>query len=77
MDETIETLRNAWYGGAEIEGVGFELNESVVLIGGAHSGQVASVISIEALRPEPRYLVELGDTGNSIVVGQSQLRRCS
>jgi hypothetical protein len=75
MDETIETIRLAWYGGTEIEGIDFALNESVALIGGVHSGQVASVISLEALRPEPRYLVELGNTGGSVVMGQSQLKR--
>jgi|CXWK01.1.fsa_nt_gi hypothetical protein len=75
MDETIDTIRKAWNSGTQLEGVNFALNESVALIGGKHSGQLASVISLEAVSPEPRYLIELGLTGGSLVVEQSQLRR--
>ena len=50
-----------WFSFKPISGVKFMLNDSVEIIKGDHSGQKGTVTYLEALYPEPTYLVELSN----------------
>lgn len=67
-----ETL-NEWYTGLTVEGVAFSLNDSVQITSQSRV-QTGSIISLEALEPEPRYLVGLG-TGGDVLAHQHDLER--
>jgi hypothetical protein len=71
---TIDQAREQWYMGRRVEGVHFALKDSVDVCGGASSGSGGAIISLEALPPDPVYLVELG-SGKDVLVPQSLLRQ--
>ncbi|HEY7636312.1 MAG TPA: hypothetical protein VH763_12235 [Gemmatimonadales bacterium] len=49
-----------WMAGLAMPGVGFALNEPVVITAGPLTGSIGTVVSLVALDPEPVYTVELG-----------------
>ncbi len=49
-----------WMAGLAVPGVGFALNEPVVITVGPLAGSIGTVVSLVALEPEPVYTVELG-----------------
>jgi hypothetical protein len=49
---------DSWFAGESIAGVRFRLNDAVRVSSGQHAGMVGSVISLLAVQPEPRYIVE-------------------
>jgi hypothetical protein len=61
-----------WYSDDPIENVHYRLNDAVALR--ERTDELASVISLEELTPEPRYLVELS-SGRDLVAGQSELAK--
>jgi hypothetical protein len=65
-----------WFSSQPIPGVAFDLNDSVRIKTGAHSGEIASVISLESLEPAPVYMVELAD-GTDLKVTESDLERAA
>jgi len=52
------TQLNQWMAGETLPGARFSLNDAVSIRSGFASGQTGAVISLLALAPEPRYLVE-------------------
>ncbi|HEX9953170.1 MAG TPA: hypothetical protein VGB53_15475 [Rubricoccaceae bacterium] len=48
-----------WFAEQLVPGVRFRLNDAVRIVSGPASGAEGSVISLDALEPEPTYLVEL------------------
>jgi hypothetical protein len=48
-----------WFTEQPVPGARFRLNDAVRIGGGPEVGAVGSVISLEALDPEPTYLIEL------------------
>lgn len=55
-----------WFTGEAVPGARFRLNDAVRINNGPHMGECAAVIALLALRPSPRYLVELGSSGHDI-----------
>ena len=71
---TLADVRGRWYRQEEIPGILLRLNDGVLVLSEEYSGATGCVISIEALEPEPSYLVELGDGRGDLIVRQSNLR---
>jgi hypothetical protein len=69
---TIEQLRHQWYSFQPIRGVAFFVNDAVQVRNGANAGSRGAVISLEAVEPEPLYLVELA-SGSDVTLPQSAL----
>jgi hypothetical protein len=55
-----------------IEGVVFLLNDSVEVITGPHCGARGAVVGLDALTPEPIYVVELGN-GQDVHLKESEI----
>lgn len=49
---------NQWMAGETVPGAKFALNDSVRILSGPAGGQTGAIISLLALAPESRYLVE-------------------
>jgi hypothetical protein len=62
-----------WMAGGSLEGVGYALNDAVVVLEGEHAGQAGAVVALQSLAPEPLYLVELR-SGEHVGALQSSLR---
>jgi hypothetical protein len=52
-------VANRWMAGEILDGVAYALNQPILVQLGFEQPQRGSVISLEGLEPEPRYLVEL------------------
>jgi len=63
---------NHWFADGSLPGVEFWPNQPVIVTTGPGVTQTGSVISLEALEPEPQYLVELA-SGTDITVFQRHL----
>ena len=59
-----------WYSGELIDTVRYRLNDSVALLDQPHV--FAAIVSLEAIVPEPQYLIEFS-TGSDQIVRQSEL----
>ena len=68
--QLFEKNQKRWFAGEKIEGVKFYLNDSIEMVGDENKGAKGSIISLEAMEPEPMYLVELSG-GQSVHVKQS------
>ena len=64
------TTLDRWYSGHPIENVHYRLNDAVALR--ERTGEFASIISLQELTPEPRYLIEFS-SGRDRVAIQSEL----
>ncbi|HEU4628260.1 MAG TPA: hypothetical protein VFS08_00890 [Gemmatimonadaceae bacterium] len=62
-----------WQHGGRLEGVHFAPRAPVVVLEGDHAGRAGRVVSLQALAPEPVYVVALRD-GDDVGVVQSGLR---
>jgi hypothetical protein len=62
-----------WQHGGRLEGVHFPPDAAVVVLEGDHAGRAGHVVSLQALAPEPVYVVALAD-GDDVGVVQSGLR---
>jgi hypothetical protein len=62
-----------WYAGRTVPGGRFRHNESVHVIAGEHAGKRGALISVESLKPEPVYLVELGSGEGDLLLPDSSL----
>lgn len=69
-----QSVADRWMAGDLPDGVEFGLNSSVAVRIGNHRGQTGAVISLQALEPEPKYLVELS-LGKDICIYQRQLKK--
>jgi len=56
-----------------LPGVAFAHNSYVAIVGGEHTGNSGSLVSVESLGNDPLYLVEL-ESGSGVLVQQSCLR---
>ena len=65
---------NRWLAGSSLPGVVFSLNDPVIVRTAADDARSGSIISLEALEPEPKYLVELG-SGAAVMAFQRQLTK--
>ena len=65
-------MLNQWFSEASLPGVAFSPNQPVIVRKGTNETETGSVISLEALEPEPRYLVELA-SGAELTVFQRHL----
>lgn len=65
---------NGWQAGKTYPGVIFVQAEDAVVISGPDRGATVAVITLEALDPEPHYLVERDD-GSNFIAKQSDLRK--
>jgi hypothetical protein len=65
-------LRQTFLNRERIEGVEYQHNDYVRVIDGQYKGRNGSLISLEAIAPEPTFLVELED-GGDVKVQQSHL----
>jgi transcription antitermination factor NusG len=65
-------LRQAFLNRESIASVEYQHNDYVRVIDGQYKGITGSLISLEAVAPEPTYLVEL-EEGGDVKVRQSQL----
>ncbi len=63
-----------WFQQRTVPGAAYRLNDSVVIVAGEHAGTLAFVIALVALEPEPKYLVELANTGRDMKLPESALR---
>ena len=62
-----------WERDGRLEGVAFPPDAAVVVLEGDHAGRAGRVVSLQALAPEPVYVVALTD-GDDVGVVQSGLR---
>lgn len=67
-----EDLRQTFLNRERVEGVDYQHNDYVRVTDGEYKGRSGSLISLEAIAPEPTFLVELED-GCDVEVRQSQL----
>jgi hypothetical protein len=65
-------LDELWSNFNLIPGVKFVLNASVEILKGKYIGEKGIIVSLQALNPEPRYLIELS-SGEYVNVHESQL----
>jgi hypothetical protein len=65
---------NGWQDGKTYPGVIFVQAEAADVVAGADAGTTVAVITLEALEPEPHYLVERAD-GTSFIAKQSELKK--
>jgi hypothetical protein len=73
MDNALMQATEDWMAGVLPLGVRFRLNDPVDVVAGPDSGKSAAVISLVALSPEPKYLLEDSD-GHDFYALQSHLR---
>lgn len=66
-------MGDRWLAGEAVPGVSFGLHDRVQIADGRHAGSVGGVVLLTLLRPEPTYVVALGD-GSAVRVRQSALR---
>lgn len=67
-------LGDRWLAGEAIPDVMFALNDAVSITGGPHTGEGGSILLLMGIRPQPTYLVELGNGRGEVRVRQSELR---
>lgn len=62
-----------WFAGRTVPGGRFRHNESVRVIAGEHAGKFGALISVESLKPEPVYVVELSSGEGDVLLPDSRL----
>ncbi len=71
-----KSIDDAFYAGTRrSREVPLVINDSVEITSGPYSGRGGAVISIDSLEPSMTLFVELGDTGEDVVVPIGDLRR--
>lgn len=66
-----------WRAGGHLDGVHFGPNVSALILDGEHAGMADALTALQSLAPEPLYVVDLGASGQDVVVSQSMLQRFS
>ncbi|MDO8311404.1 MAG: hypothetical protein Q7T25_05640 [Sideroxyarcus sp.] len=67
------SLAQAFLDRAEISGVVYHHNDYVHVVAGPHSGSYGSLVTVLALLPEPRFVLEL-ESGFDVEVLQSEIQ---
>lgn len=65
-------LSNDFLAHKPVRGVKFQHNDYVKIVAGEHKGKSGSLISLESLAPEPKFILEL-ESGFDVIVLQSEL----
>lgn len=76
FDETKPTqyeLESRWITAQGISGVDLRFSDLVRIKSGEHSGQIAEVISLVSIEPQPVYVVVLPPNEKSAMLPQSEL----
>ncbi|MDD5756927.1 MAG: hypothetical protein PHR23_06570 [bacterium] len=68
-------LEARWITPDGIPGVLFRFGNSVRVIAGECAGQTGRVVALLSLEPEPLYVIEFMQTGKSVNVIQSALKK--
>ena len=63
-------IEEAFYSGSRHAAIELCVNDSVNIIKGEHSGRSEAVISLQGLEPEPTFTIDLGDTGEDVLIGR-------
>jgi len=71
--QLFEKNQKRWFAGEKIEGVDFYLNDPIDIVGDENKGSKGSIISLEAMEPEPMYLVE-SSGGDNVFIKQSSIK---
>lgn len=64
---------DTWYSDQLGSSRRFRYNQSVRIIAGDHIGATGALISVEAMEPEPVYLVELASGLGDVLIPESRL----
>ena len=65
-------IEEKFYEGLTSDKTKFGINASVSILNGPHQGEGGSVISIIAVKPQTKYLVELAN-GSEIQINETEL----
>jgi hypothetical protein len=65
-------LGQSFLDGTAIPGVAYSHNDFVRIVAGPHAGSAGSLVTVLAIAPEPRFVLEL-DSGFDIEVLQSEI----
>jgi len=76
LDSALTLARERFITGVPIDGIPFAHNQNVVVVSGRHKGTSGFLISIEAIQPETKFLLE-NMMGRDIVVGLSEIEAVS
>jgi hypothetical protein len=63
-------LGGLWFSSRPTPGAAFGLIDSVRITSGEYAGEFATVTSLAALEPTPRYIVEPGSGGGDVAVAE-------
>jgi hypothetical protein len=74
MRKVPNSVEVEFYAGGRTREIPFCVNDSVTFVSGVHAGMIASVICVESVAPEVRFLVEL-PSGEGVVAPVSTLVR--
>lgn len=69
-----DKYQDDFYAEKRSEKIKFCINDGVEITSGEFKGILCAVISIQQIEPEVTFLVERGDTGESLIIKQSELR---
>jgi hypothetical protein len=73
MSSLDQAVLEHWMAGDQVPGVGFGLNEPVVITAGPLSGSLGAVVALVSLTPGPLYTVEIGGGRGNVHVLESDL----
>lgn len=68
-----QDIAQAFLDHTPIPGVLFEHNDYVHIVGGPHSGNSGSLVTVISLEPEPKFTLEL-ESGFDVEVMQSHIK---
>lgn len=68
-----QDIAQAFLDHTSIPGVMFEHNDYVHIVGGPNSGKSGSLVTVVALEPEPKFILEL-ESGFDVEVMQSHIK---
>jgi hypothetical protein len=66
-------LENRWLTAEGIAGVNYRFSDQVRIKSGEHSGEIAEVIALISVEPEPVYVVVLPPNEESVLLPQQAL----
>lgn len=77
MSHTDHDAEGRWLRGGDLEGVHFGPGQRVIVLVGDHAGRGGRIVSLQALAPEPLYVVAIDSGIDDVAVMQSGLQPAS